>query len=437
MNKFSIILIITSIALMGCPGTTMETTESPSYSAQKELIPNDHTYEASIQSVQLYQAGVEESYPVLFLNTTSPLTLEFDELIPENQRESDFTVEFVNCDADWNPTNVLPIEFFEGFAQQRIENFERSSFTKVPYVHYRYQFPRENEFFKISGNYLLIAYRNNNRNDLILSRRFIVVERKLGITPKYLLNDRVERIRMSEFSFDLSIGGMNIYNPANDLYIKVLQNFRWDNYMVLREPRFARDKQFEYYIDLAKGFRGGNEYRRLDIRSTRFYAEGIQDVEEKEDIYEIFLYKDDIRRQNIYLPRRDRNGSYRIGVQEWPNADLNADYVSTNFFLDSPEPIPDGEVYVFGRFSDWQLRSKNKMTYNDDLRRYEGTVILKQGVYDYAYGVEKNGDFLVDESVFEGPHFESENFYTILVYYRAPGDRTDRLVGYQPVNYYE
>ncbi|MEZ4851860.1 MAG: DUF5103 domain-containing protein, partial [Bacteroidia bacterium] len=70
-------------------------------------------------------------------------------------------------------------------------------------------------------------------------------------------------------------------------------------------------------------------------------------------------------------------------------------------------------------------------------RRYEGTVILKQGVYDYAYGVEKKDDFLVDESLFEGPHFESENFYTILVYYRAPGDRTDRLVGYQPVNYYE
>ena len=429
-------LVLSAMMLMGCPAT-QEATQSNNYSNEKELIPDDYTYETNIQSVQLYQDVIEESYPVLILNTTAQLTLEFDELIPEDQRESDFTVEFVNCDADWNPTNVLPIEFYEGFAQARIENFERSAFTKIPYVHYQYKFPKQGESFKMSGNYLIIAYRNNNRKDLILSRRFLVVDRKLSITPKYELSSRIERTKMTEFSFDLTTTGVQIYNPANDLYIKVLQNFRWDNYLILDQPRSSRENQHEYYIDLTNGFRGGNEFRRLDTRSTRFYSEAVQDIEEHEDIYEVFLFKDVARATNFFGRQRDRNGSYRINVQEWPNPDLNADYVRNNFYLQSADPVDDGEVYVFGRFTDWQMKSPYRMIYNSDLKRYEAEIVMKQGIYDYSYVVKRPGEYMPDEAKFEGQHFESENFYTILVYFRAPGDRTDRLIGYQPVNYYE
>lgn len=427
-----------AVVLTGCP-STQSTTQPKRYDKKEALVYDDHIYEDSIRTVQLYQVGVEESYPVIYMGSTAPLVLEFDELIPEDEFESNFFVDIVHCDEYWRPTNVLPLEFYEGFTQDRIDLYERSAFTKTNYIHYGYSFPQENEYFKISGNYLLIVYRNSNKKDLVLSRRFVVADRIVSITPKYLLDDRIERIRMSEFSFDLSVPtSLGIMNPANDLTIMVMQNFRWDNAWYLGNPRVSRDNTYEYYLDLANIFRSGNEYRRLDIRSTRLYSESMQDVEETEQEYQIYLFRDEPRDFNIFLSnRRDRNGSYKPWVNEWPNADVNADYVNTHFTLKTDRPVANGKVYVYGRFSDWQLWEENRLDYNEEVKQYEGDVLLKQGLYDYGYAVKRPDDPIPDESTFEGKHIETENFYTIVVYYQGPTDRAPRIIGYQPINYYE
>ena len=39
-----------------------------------------------------------------------------------------------------------------------------------------------------------------------------------------------------------------------------------------------------------------------------------------------------------------------------------------------------------------------------------------------------------DETYFEGTHYETENQYDLLVYYRPPGTRADLLIGYQAVD---
>ena len=65
---------------------------------------------------------------------------------------------------------------------------------------------------------------------------------------------------------------------------------------------------------------------------------------------------------------------------------------------------------------------------------YETSLFLKQGYYDYSYLTRNpdgsNGSF---ENT-EGNFFETENNYTILVYYRPLGGRTDELVGFTRVN---
>ncbi|MDX2250330.1 MAG: DUF5103 domain-containing protein [Bacteroidia bacterium] len=439
MKKFSLIFAAIGFGLLlnGCPSTS-QTLQSDNYSAEKPLVYNDHIYEAAIHTPQLYPLGVEEAYPVIYLGTTTPLVLEFDELIPETAYESNLYVDFISCDAFWQPTGVLPIEFYEGFTQDRIDLYERSTFTKVPYMHYSYIFPQENEYFKLSGNYLLIVYRNGNKNERVLSRRFVVAEKKVSIVPKYLLNDKIERIRMTEFSFDLVVpASLGIFNPANDLTIQVLQNFRWDNAVTLGRPRFAGDNRYEYQLDIARLYNGGNEYRRLDIRSTRFYSEAMQDVVEKENIYDIILFPEKPRDFNIFSTLRDRNGSFKPWVQEWPNAKTQADYVNNHFVLERSEPVPNGEVYVLGKFSDWQMKDDYRLTYNAEARRYEGQIILKQGIYDYGFAVKRPGDPIPDEATLDGRHLETENFYTVIVYYKGPTDRAPKIIGYAPVNYYE
>jgi len=55
-------------------------------------------------------------------------------------------------------------------------------------------------------------------------------------------------------------------------------------------------------------------------------------------------------------------------------------------------------------------------------------MLLKQGWYNYEFvsitGKDSNGE----ASVFEGSHYETENDYHVLVYYRNPRERYDRLI---------
>jgi len=71
------------------------------------------------------------------------------------------------------------------------------------------------------------------------------------------------------------------------------------------------------------------------------------------------------------------------------------------------------------------------MVYNEDDGTYEALLYLKQGYYDYQYVFLPDGKRIADESIVEGSHFETENKYTILVYYRPVGGRYDQLVGFK------
>lgn len=434
MKYLSGLLALLCLTLMGCPAITEQAGATDRY-ADQGWVPEDRSYSPNIRTVQLYQPPFEASYPIIYLGQTQPLVLEFDEIIPEDQRETDFFVDFINCDINWRPSNVMPIEFYEGFAQQRIEDVQRSTFTKVPYVHYRHAFPGENQGFKQSGNYLLKVYRNGNPRDVVLTRRFIVVENRVPIVSKYELNARVERMRMQEFAFDLMTGSLNIFNPAQDLNVRILQNFRWDNAYIPPLPSFVGENQYEYRIDLNQAFNGGNEFRQHQVFSTRFYAESIQDVEEGENQWEVFLFPDQVRNSNEFRGRGDRNGTYSVQVQEWPDPDLNADYVNNHFSLKRNEPLAD-PVYLLGSMSDWHLQPDFRMRYDETQRAYTTEVLLKQGIYDYLYAVARP-DGTLDETILEGRHIDTENFYNVLVYFRGPSDRTDRIWGFRPINYQE
>jgi hypothetical protein len=61
-------------------------------------------------------------------------------------------------------------------------------------------------------------------------------------------------------------------------------------------------------------------------------------------------------------------------------------------------------------------------------------MLLKQGWYNYEYLFVKKGDKTVEPSLFEGNHYETENDYLILVYYRNPKERFDRMIGSLVVN---
>jgi hypothetical protein len=76
------------------------------------------------------------------------------------------------------------------------------------------------------------------------------------------------------------------------------------------------------------------------------------------------------------------------------------------------------------------------MVFNTEKGVYERDLFLKQGYYDYCYATIDRNDpkRLASFDFTEGNYWESENNYTILVYYRQLAGRADELVGIANVN---
>ena len=97
-------------------------------------------------------------------------------------------------------------------------------------------------------------------------------------------------------------------------------------------------------------------------------------------------------------------------------------------------PVIDANIYIYGALTDWQTDKNAVMTYNYEHKAYEGSLLLKQGYYNYCYALKENDKPMIDISYIEGSHYETENDYAIFVYHHPFNLRYDRLIGMQVIN---
>ena len=105
-----------------------------------------------------------------------------------------------------------------------------------------------------------------------------------------------------------------------------------------------------------------------------------------------------------------------------------ADYSEVYFSLARQYGLNDEEIYIYGKFNNYELAEENKMVYNPNLELYEGILLLKQGFYNYNYVRKLDGQ--LDKLSISGNHAQTENNYLVLVYHRSIGALYDALVGY-------
>jgi hypothetical protein len=167
----------------------------------------------------------------------------------------------------------------------------------------------------------------------------------------------------------------------------------------------------------------------------KYQSERIQSIE-KDTIpqYNVWLLPDERRTYKRYVNSNDINGKFLVKTNDGGNADIEGDYAWIHFFMPWDPPTSDGNFYVFGSLSDWQCKPENRMTYNYSLKGYECSIYLKQGYYNYEYVLQGDKDKVADEFVAEGMHSETENDYTLLIYYRRTGSLTDELVCVRRIN---
>jgi hypothetical protein len=187
--------------------------------------------------------------------------------------------------------------------------------------------------------------------------------------------------------------------------------------------------EYDYSLNDNLVFIAGNEFRYLDMKTLKYNTDRMQKLVYLENGYNVFLFPDINMRYKDYRSEQDINGRRLIATNYARDSYTEGDYAWVHFFIPYDAPEPGGNFYIFGELSNWQFRPENLMEYNYEARGYSGSVYIKQGYYNYAYAYLPNGSSKGDVSLTEGSHWETENEYQVLVYWRQPGDFYDQLVG--------
>lgn len=403
----------------------------------REFVFTNHILDPSLRTVQLYRGEAENSFPYRKLHSDPvQLTLEFDEITTQ---PSEFQVNYVHCNADWRASDLMGIEYLEGLQTDYIRDFQLSQATQVRYVHYTYKLPSDDIRFKVSGNYVLWLSRRSDPNTPVLFRRFVVVEDAVNLMPAPgLVQGGAVRQRLQQVNFSLVPGPVQVVNPSTDFTIAVLQNFNWTTASTIAQPSAVFPDRIEFAFSATNDFSGGNEFRLIDLRSTRGrVSPRVTQVSFEPNSTRAVLMPDRPRTA-AYFSEPDFNGGFYIRNRDALSGReaLTADYLTVNFRLLSPPRSSSERVYVWGALSDWQLDPRFELRYNDATGMYESEVPLKQGVYDYKY-VVVGRDGKRNEAAIEGSYFETENYYTLIAYYRGFTGRFDRVVGLRHVNFYD
>lgn len=403
--------------------------QSSSGASQVPLRYEDYTYNQSIKSVQLYAAtgGSEEVLEpaVISISQERPVMLEFDRLNMGPQR---LVAKLIHCNANWTPSGLNETQYLNDFNEFFITDIQNSVNTRVPFVHYRFRLPR----VKLSGNYLVQVQEEGG--GLLLTKRFLVFEKAVSVTAK--LGAPVGpggRESRQPVEFNVFYNDYPIVNPSQEVKVVMRQNHRWDNAKSYPRPTFVRDAQrrLEYvFFEPKENFKGLSEFRPFDTRSIRYRGIGVSNVNLEVNPVQVTLEQDQSRHSEVYSQDPDINGKQIFGNREYGNAIVNADYTWVDFELKSESEVP-GNVYILGELTNWQLTEEGRMKYNAEAQTYNGRMLLKQGYYNYYYTLKSSGAGEADASYFEGSHFQTDNTYDILVYYRPPGTRADLLIGYE------
>jgi len=394
---------------------------------------NDAVFLKEIHTPQFYRWGWEMSLPLVNLGASDTLVLSFDDFSPEVKSYA-YTIR--HCDKDWKRSGIYTTDYLDGLPENQIEEYNPSFNTTVKYYHYKLSFPNERVDIKLSGNYIVVVYPVGEPDKPVLTRRFMVTEDRVRISATAQRPQMADDYNTGQqVEFTINYSGLSVNDPVRDISSFILKNGQWSNAKRNLKPDFVGNNELKYSSLSEKNiFPGGNEYRYFDIKSIRYQTEFVRKIDFIGNSYHVFLLPSENRESKPYFYWQDFNGKFYIAVQEGRDMETEADYTTVYFTLPSKYKFEGGNVYVAGALSDWAFNRENLMTYDPERGQYQCSMLLKQGWYNYEYIFMKNGDKAAESSVFEGNHYETENDYLILTYYRSIRDRYDRLIGSLTIN---
>ena len=391
----------------------------------------DVVYSTNIHTVRFHPYGDQESMAIYKLNSGDKLELHFDDM---ETRVKSYYYTYQLCDYNWEPVNISPFDFIKGFTQQRISNYRFSSIAYTRYTHYQAVLPDANSLPIRSGNYIVKIFLDGDTSKLVFTRALLVLDSKSSVSARVVQPFTPDTYNTYQhIKFTVNVEGLNTSNASQQIKVVVIQNGRWNNAQGNVLPTFIRNNTLEYSNENSFVFPGGKEWRWLDLRSFRLLSERVDSANTKRT--DIYVKADVDRSGQRYAYYADLDGKYLVTTYESINPYWQGDYTNIHFKFVPPNAIayPGKDLYLMGQLTDYQLNDSNKMNFNQEKGIYENTQFLKQGYYSYGYTLVDKSDPSKRIDM-DGNYWETENNYTILVYYKSFTDQADQLIGVAKIN---
>ncbi|MBW2936646.1 DUF5103 domain-containing protein [Aureisphaera sp. CAU 1614] len=375
-----------------------------------------------IRTIQFTGNTQQSQLPIIRLGER--LTLTFDDI---NGNEEDYYYKITHHNFDWSKSDLSKGEYLDGFDDVRIETYENSLNSLQLYSHYILSFPnRETRGVTKSGNYLLSIY--NDDGVLIFTRKFMVVEEQVAVGVEIKRSRNLKYIDTKQtVQFSINSKDQLLINPNQSLHTLVLQNSNLKTAITNLKPQYTMGSELIYRYDQESSFWAGNEFYNFDSKEARAANNGIRRIE-LSDLFEHYLYTNISRADRPYTYYPDINGNFVVRQFSAENSDIEAEYIRMHFALQYYEDIGDKELHIYGNFNNWTIDESTYMRYDEETDTFRNTRLFKQGFYNYRYVlVDRDGS--IDQGAIDGNFWQTENDYTVLVYYRGPGQRYDKIIG--------
>lgn len=379
----------------------------------------------NIASLQVVANNDWLSLPIITLNSNDFVNISFDDLTHEYHR---YCYKIEHCEADWQTSSALfESDYIDGFASgNTIDDVQESTNTVQLYTHYNISFPNNKCRPKISGNYRVTIYDENDEKHVVCRAYFMIVEPSMAVQLNVTTNTDIDiNGKHQQVEMAVDYGNNIVSNPQTQIKTVVMQNNRWDNAVVNARPQYIKANGLQWIHCKDFIFDGGNEYRKFETLDVTHTTMGLESINWDGHNYHAWIWTDEPRPSYIY--DKDANGAFLIRNSDNIDNDVNSNYIITHFRLKSPQTADP--IYINGFFTNDRFLPQYEMKWNEKNQQYEGELLLKQGYYSYQYLMMKPEGKLKPVPS-EGNFYQTENTYQALIYFKANGDRTDRLVGY-------
>ena len=363
---------------------------------------------------------------VIELGGDDVIHFSFDEMSHVYHR---YVCHVTHRNADGSMSELSEIDYLDGFNDFVIDSWENSHNTTQLYTHYAFDLPNDDLAFKVSGNYRVEVFDEEEDVETpVVTFDFSVVEPMADIRARVSGDtDRTYNEGEQQLSFVVNYARCNVVSPASDIIPVVYQNRRRDNAVIGVKPTYITGAEVEYVNNKDLIFDAGNEYRRFELTDPNSPGMNVEDVIYHDSAYHALLYVDKPRVS--YSNVIDENGRFYVNTLEGYGMPIEADYVNVHFAVNLPYRV-GGNYYLLGDFCGDGFDESNMLFYDKDEGYYFASYLLKLGVYNYQYVWLPNGDDAVSMDATEGNFYNTDNEYLIYIYHREFGARYDRLVGF-------